>query len=159
MCVTFELVLDILGRNVLKFCFPGTSLLSARVPHVWSMLRLSCLTSVNSSSSCKTQLLTFNKSHVLSPLPFVNLARPLQPIYATSSLIIVRYWFLCESNDLSAAGGTVSERRIAWRPDCHVVCPVDDFPMKVTSSAVKFIGLLALEGKGGQQAGIKAGYR
>lgn len=125
----------LLGQNVLKFCFweaafvgTGRTCLidaSAQLPHIPHLLL-----------AHKTQLLTFNKkSCIVSAALWTWL--DLYSQYATSSLIIVGYWFLSESDDLSAAGGTVSEWCIARRHDCQVICPFYDFTVKVASGVVR----------------------
>lgn len=128
-------VLDVSGRKCAEVLFRhGT--------HVFDR----CFGSAASHPSAP-QLLTSNKSHALSPLLLWTWPN-LYSQYATSSLIIVGYWSLCESNDLSAAGGMASEWCIAWRPDCHVVCLCDDFPMKGTTQRCQAaIVLFALCGR------------
>lgn len=129
MCIELDITV---GLNVLKFCFLGTSLCRHGM-HMFDRCFGSAASHPSTPPQSQVSAADVRQKSCIVSAPFVNLARPLQPIYAMSSLIIVGYWFLCESNDLSAAGGTVSEWCSAWRPDCHVVCPVDDFHMKVTS--------------------------
>lgn len=85
------LVSDITGTKCAEDLFLGTAFVgtgcsclidaSDQLPHICQLLL-----------THQTQLLTFNKSHVLSPL-LLWTCPDLYSQYATSSLIIVGYWF------------------------------------------------------------------
>lgn len=90
--------LDVSGTKCAEVLF-----LLAWNTHVWSMLQLRCLPSVNSSSLTHSAADVQQKSCIVTTPLWTWL--DLYSQYATLSLIIVGYWFLCESNDLSAAGG------------------------------------------------------
>lgn len=120
---------------------------SAQLPHIRQLL-----------PTHKTQLLTSSKSHVLSSSPFLNLARPLQPIRHVKlnhCAVLISLW---EQQPRCCRGERSASGALHEPPDCHAACPLDGFYHEwgiLCFHVVHFFVLM----KGSQQAGIKSVYR